>query len=228
MLPHLTILVIEEDLHLRRYLRRILRPAGYRLIEAATAQDGLVKCSERPDAVLLDLTIAGTNSINVLKLLAQRCSAPILALLEESQTELSIATLDAGAVACVSKPFAVDELLVRIKSALRRSSPIGALVSPVCELGDLRLDFEHHLARVDEREIGLTPLEFRLLALLANNLGKVVSHRHILLNIWGSLHRKHARSLRSFIHILRRKLEKDPTQPRHIVTEPSIGYRLKA
>ena len=219
------ILVIEDDPQIRRFLRAALDAEGYRLQEAVTADDGSAQAAARqPDLILLDLGLPDRDGLDVIRSVREWGKIPILVLSARGQEKDKIAALDLGADDYVAKPFAVGELLARIRAALRRSAATttGTLVS----FGAVEVDLEKRLVRVDSQEIHLTPNEYKLLQVLIQHAGKVLTQRQLLNEVWGPQHTEQAQYLRVYIAQLRRKLERNPARPRHLQTEPGVGYRL--
>lgn len=223
------VVLIEDEPALRRFLRAALGAQGFELIEAETAREGeAAVASRRPDLVLLDLGLPDRDGIEVTRRLRAVTQVPILVISARGREEDKVAALDAGADDYLTKPFGVQELLARLRVALRHAARAGeAPDAPRLELGALHLDFERRRAEVDGRELRLTPIEWKLLALLARNAGKVLTHRQILHAVWGPGAGHQVHTLRVHMAALRRKLEPDPARPRRLLTEPSVGYRLR-
>jgi two-component system KDP operon response regulator KdpE len=223
------ILLIEDDPQIRRFLRASLGVQGYELIEAATGNEGLaLAASQAPDVVILDLGLPDLEGIEVIRRLREWSLMPIIILSARGQERDKVANLDAGADDYLTKPFGMAELLARIRVALRRKLPAdkGKPVT-VFVLGDLRVDFERRLVFRGQDEIHLTPIEYKLLAVLIKYRGKVVTHSQLLKEVWGPAYTGQNPYLRIFILNLRRKLEDDPTRPYYLITEPGVGYRLR-
>ena len=219
------ILIIEDEPPIRRFLRAALSNEGYRLNEAASGQEGLrVAASQPPDVVILDLGLPDIDGQEVLRQLREWFTAPIIILSARDQEVQKIKALDNGADDYVTKPFGIGELLARIRTAIRHAYRVGPESSTVL-LGDLRVDLAGHRVFRRAEEIHLTPLEFKLLATLCRHAGKVLTHRFLLREVWGPQDSQENHYLRVFVASLRRKLEDDPTRPRHILTEQGIGYR---
>ena len=219
------ILVIEDDPQIRRFLRAALDAEGYRLQEAVTADDGSAQAAARqPDLILLDLGLPDRDGLDVIRSVREWGKNPILVLSARGQEKDKIAALDLGADDYVAKPFAVGELLARIRAALRRSAATttGTLVS----FGAVEVDLEKRLVRVDSQEIHLTPNEYKLLQVLIQHAGKVLTQRQLLNEVWGPQHTEQAQYLRVYIAQLRRKLDRNPARPKYLQTEPGVGYRL--
>jgi two-component system, OmpR family, KDP operon response regulator KdpE len=222
------ILIIEDEPPIRRFLRAALSNEGYRLNEAASGQEGLrVAASQPPDVVILDLGLPDIDGQEVLRQLREWFTAPIIILSARDQEVQKVKALDNGADDYVTKPFGIGELLARIRTAIRHAYRVGPESSTVL-LGDLRVDLAGHRVFRRDEEIHLTPLEFKLLATLCRHAGKVLTHRFLLREVWGPQDSQENHYLRVFVASLRRKLEDDPTRPRHILTEQGIGYRTAA
>jgi len=227
--PSPTILVIEDDPQIRRFLRAALPAHGYRLVEAETGEDGLVQAASRtPELILLDLGLPDLDGLEVVRRLRTWSSIPVVVLSARGLERDKVAALDAGADDYLTKPFGVPELLARLRVALRHARGSGAgEAGPVIAIGDLAVDLASHLVKLDGDEVHLTPTEFKLLAVLARHAGKVVTHRQLLTEVWGPGSAGNAHYLRVQMHGLRHKLEREPARPRHLITEPGVGYRLK-
>jgi two-component system, OmpR family, KDP operon response regulator KdpE len=220
------ILVVDDEPQILRALELKLRNQGYAVDSAASAEAALVAAAARPpEAVILDLVLPDGSGIDVCRELRSWTSVPILVLSAVGDESEKIAALDAGADDYVTKPFSVDELLARLRAALRRSRP---RLEPVLEFGDLRIDLEKRLVTVSGRAVSLTPTEYELLRLLAANEGKVLTHPTILREVWGPRYREESNYLHVYVSHLRRKIEPEPARPRYILTEPGVGYRLVA
>jgi two-component system KDP operon response regulator KdpE len=218
------ILVVDDEPQILRALRTALRAAGYEVETAATAQDALAFAAMRPpEAVVLDLVLPDGSGVEVCRELRRWSQAPILVLSVVSEEREKVKALDAGADDYVTKPFGVEELLARLRAALRR---VGAAGEPVVEIGELRIDLEKRLVTRDDTQVQLTPHEFELLRLLAQNLGKLLTHRAILREVWGPAYQTESHYLHVYVSQLRRKIEADPARPRYLLTEAGAGYRL--
>ena len=220
------ILVVEDDPQIRRFLRPTLAAEGYLYFEAVTAAEGIQQAnSRRPDLILLDLGLPDSDGLDVIRQVRSSSQMPIVVLSARGQEKDKIAALDLGADDYVAKPFGVGELLARIRAALRRSAravPEGPLLC----FGEVEVDLDKRLVSVGGREAHLTPNEYRLLEVLLKSPGKVLTHRQLLNEVWGPNHVEQAQYLRVYVAQLRRKLESDPARPKHLQTEPGIGYRL--
>ena len=223
------VLLVEDDAAMRRFLRAALTARGFRLVEAETAAAAeIAATSQPPDLVLLDLGLPDADGIDVTRRLREWTQVPILVLSARGREADKVEALDAGADDYVTKPFGVDELLARMRVAFRHAARGAAGASdPVLELGALRIDVARHEAMVDGRALQLTPIEWKLLLLLARNAGKVLTHRQILREVWGPGEGHQTHTVRVHMASLRKKLELDPAQPRWLLTEPGVGYRLR-
>lgn len=218
------ILVVDDEPQILRALQLKLRGAGYAVETAVTASEALVKASLRPpEAIILDVLLPDGRGTDVCRELREWSSAPILVLSAVGEEAEKIAALDAGADDYVTKPFSGDELLARLRAALRRTR---SSTRPVVEVGDLRLDLEKHLVTMSSRPVSLTPIEYDLLRLLAENEGKLMTHPTILREIWGPAYGEESNYLHVYVSHLRRKIEPDPARPRYILNQPGVGYRL--
>jgi two-component system KDP operon response regulator KdpE len=224
-----TVLLIEDEAEIRRFLRTSLPAHGYRLYEATTGLDGLAQAKARnPDIILLDLGLPDVDGTEVIRQVREWSTIPILVLSAREQEQAKVAALDLGADDYVTKPFGVNELLARMRAALRHiSGPPGEPAEPVFTLGDLRVDLGRRQVFVSENEIHLTPIEYKLLTTLIRYAGKVMTHRQLLKEVWGPLHVEEGHYLRVYMRQLRNKLEKNPAHPRYLVTELGVGYRLR-
>ena len=218
------VLVVDDEPQILRALQTNLRGAGYEVVTAATAEQALSTAAMRPpDAVILDLVLRDGSGIEVCRELRSWSSAPILVLSVVGDEAEKVAALDAGADDYVQKPFGIDELLARLRALLRRAAPSG---EPVLEVGELSIDLEKRLVTVGGRRVQLTPNEFDLLRVLAQNEGKLMTHPAILREVWGPAYSTESHYLHVYISQLRRKLEDDPARPRYLLTEAGAGYRL--
>jgi two-component system, OmpR family, KDP operon response regulator KdpE len=219
------ILLVEDDAQIRRFLRAALDAEGYRLQEALTAADGSAQAAARqPDLILLDLGLPDRDGLDVIRSVREWGKMPILVLSARGQEKDKIAALDLGADDYIAKPFAVGELLARIRAALRRSTSTAAGTS--IRFGAVEVDLDKRIVRVDAQEVHLTPNEYKLLQVLIQHAGKVLTQRQLLNEVWGPQHTEQAQYLRVYIAQLRRKLERNPARPKHLHTEPGVGYRL--
>jgi two-component system, OmpR family, KDP operon response regulator KdpE len=229
MSQEVTVLLIEDEPEIRRFLRTTLPAHGFRLYEAATGKDGLTEAQARnPDLILLDLGLPDLGGNEVIRQVREWTATPIIVLSARDQEQVKVAALDLGADDYVTKPFGVNELLARMRAALRHASRSAADVGePVFTLGDLKVDLGRRQVFVSAKEIHLTPIEYKLLTTLIRYAGKVMTHRQLLKEVWGPLHVEEGHYLRVYMRQLRNKLEKNPAHPRYLVTELGVGYRLR-
>ncbi len=222
------ILIIEDEAPIRRFLQASMAADEATWIEATTAAEGIM-CAARhsPDLVLLDLGLPDRDGLDVLTELRSWSQVPVIVLTARGMERDKVAALDAGADDYVTKPFSVPELMARIRVALRRSASQTAS-EPTFEAAGLRLDFVARTVRVDGQEVRLTPIEYRLLALLARHAGRVLTHRQMLVEVWGPAYADATHTLRVHMASIRQKLERDATHPTFIRTETGVGYRLIA
>jgi two-component system KDP operon response regulator KdpE len=218
------VLVVDDERQILRALEMKLRNAGYIVDTAATAREALAQAAMRPpEAVILDVLLPDGSGTDVARELRRWSSAPILVLSAVGEEKEKIEALDAGADDYVTKPFSGDELLARLRAALRRTAPSG---EPVLEIGDLRIDRVKRTVAVRGKPVSLTPTEWDLLRLLAENEGKLLTHPAILRAIWGPAYREESNYLHVYVSHLRRKIEPDPARPRYLLNQPGVGYRL--
>jgi two-component system KDP operon response regulator KdpE len=223
------ILLIEDEPQMRRFLRVTLQAHGYQLIESATGEDGLTQVATRnPDVVLLDLGLPDIDGLEVTKRLREWSQVPLIVISAREQEEDKVRALDAGADDYLTKPFGAGELLARIRVSLRHMAmQHTGTEEPVFVLDNLKVDLAKRQVLLDDREVHLTPIEYRLLALLIRHAGKVITHTHILKEVWGTAYAGQTHYLRIYMAQLRHKLEADPARPRFFINEPGVGYRLK-
>lgn len=222
------IVVIEDEAQIRRFLRASLTSAGYELFEANGGTDGVrLTALHTPDLVILDLGLPDIDGLEVIRQLRDWYVAPIIILSARDQEKDKIAALDAGADDYLTKPFGVGELLARLRVALRHLSGAKPDANPVFETSDLRVDFAARRVWVGSEEIHLTPIEYKLLATLVKHVGKVVTQRQLLKEVWGDGYTEEAQYVRVYVGQLRRKLERDPARPLYVLTEPGVGYRFR-
>jgi two-component system KDP operon response regulator KdpE len=218
------VLVVDDEPQILRALQTTLRGAGYEVETAATGEQALTLAAVRPpDAVILDLVLPDRTGTEVCRRLREWTQIPVLVLSAVGDEREKVAALDAGADDYVTKPFSVDELLARLRAALRRATPV---TKPVLEVGALRIDLEKRTVHRDGELLQLTPHEFALLRLLALNVGKLLTHSAILREVWGPAYGRESHYLHVYVSQLRRKIEPDPTRPRYLLTETGAGYRL--
>jgi two-component system KDP operon response regulator KdpE len=223
------ILIIEDEQEIRRFLRASLVAHGYRLVEADSGRQGLMMAaSQQPDMIVLDLGLPDMDGIELIPRIREWSSLPIIILSARGQEREKVAALDAGADDYLTKPFGMDELLARMRVALRHSLRHGDSDSPVFSVGRLTVDLSSRQIMAGGREVHLTPTEFRLLATLIRHAGKVITHRQLLNEVWGPDSLDETHSLRVYMAKLRDKIEEDSARPHYLLTEPGVGYRLVA
>ena len=222
------VVVIEDEPQIRRFLRAALTGQGYRLFEADTGEDGLIEAASRqPDVVILDLGLPDIDGLAVIRRLREWSAVPIIVLSARGQERDKVEALDAGADDYLSKPFGVEELLARLRVALRHHARVDReSTESTFTVGDLLIDLARRRVLVRGVEVHLTPIEYRLLATLVQHAGRVITQRQLLREVWGPNTEDHAHYLRVYMAHLRRKLETDSARPRYLSTEPGVGYRL--
>ncbi len=221
-----TILIVEDEPEIRRFLRSALGAEDYKVVESATARRGAIDATtHKPDLVIMDLGLPDFDGVEVIRQIRQWSAMPVLVLSARAQERAKIEALDAGADDYITKPFGVGELLARVRAALRHTArpPTGMAV---LTLEDASVDLESRKALRAGREVHLTPIEFRLIGHLAKHLGMVVTQRQLLTEVWGPTHAEDTHYLRIYMKQLRDKLERDPVRPKHFITETGVGYRL--
>jgi two-component system KDP operon response regulator KdpE len=218
------VLVVDDEPQFLRALRTNLRGAGYVVTTATNAEEALAAAGlNPPQAVILDLLLPDARGTDVCLRLREWSAAPIILVSAVGEEAEKIAALDAGADDYVTKPFAIGELLARLRAVLRRA---GAPSEPVLRIGPLDLDLEKRSVTVRGEPLRLTPHEFDLLRVLASNEGKLLTHRTLLREVWGPAYQRESSYLHVYVSQLRRKLEQDPRRPRYLLTDPGVGYRL--
>lgn len=224
-----TILIVEDEKLIRRFVRVSLEDEGCRVCEAETSAQGLVEAgAQRPDVIVLDLGLPDGNGVDFIAALRGWSDVPILVLSARSNERDKIQALDAGADDYLTKPFAVGELRARMRALLRRHSRGGEGASPIFSFGDVEVDLSRRSVSRQGQPVHLTPIEYRLLCALLANAGKVMTQRHLLRDVWGANAIESSHYLRIYVGHLRQKLEDDPTQPKYLLTETGVGYRLQA
>jgi two-component system KDP operon response regulator KdpE len=224
------ILIVEDEPQIRHFLRTTLTAEGYRVIEAENGQRGVLEAAtHKPDLVMVDLGLPDLDGVEVVKQIRAWSALPILILSARGAEADKVAALDAGADDYVTKPFGVGELTARIRVALRHAAHGGKQsAAATLRFGDIDVDLQRRLVRADGRDVRLTPIEFRLLGCLARHAGMVLTHRHLLREVWGPSYVDQSHYLRIYMKQLRHKLEPDPARPRFLLTETGVGYRLAA
>jgi two-component system KDP operon response regulator KdpE len=220
------VLIVDDETSIRRYLRAALSAQGFAIYEAANGQEAInVVVSNHPDLIILDLGLPDFDGIEVTRQLREWSQTPIIILSVREAENDKIAALDAGADDYLTKPFGTGELMARIRVALRRiaSKP----EEPILQVDSLKMDVSRRLVTVDENQISLTPTEYEILRLLLQNAGKVLTHRQLLKQVWGTAYESEMHILRVNISNLRRKIEPDPSRPHYLLTEPGVGYRIR-
>jgi two-component system KDP operon response regulator KdpE len=224
----LTLLVIDDEPQVRRFLRSSLASIDCKVIEAATGEAGLAEAaSKRPDVILLDLGLPDLDGIEVTRRLREWTQTPIIILSARGQDQDKIAALDAGADDYLTKPFSLPELLARIRVAERHAEQLSDKKDAIFTLGDLRIDLASRVVTVGGNEVRLTPIEYKLLTTLARKAGRVLTYQQLLRDVWGPRYATQKQYLHVYMGHLRNKLEHEPARPRFLVTEPGVGYRLK-
>ncbi len=222
----MSVLIVDDEKAIRRFLRAALSSYGYQVLEAENGQIALTTATESlPTVIILDLGLPDMDGVQVTRQLREWYHGPIIILSVRDQESDKIAALDAGADDYLTKPFGVGELMARIRVVLRRSNkPVD---EPVFELDDLKVDLPRRLVFLHGQEVDLTPTEYDILRILVQHAGRVLTHRQILREVWGAPYETETHLLRVNVSNLRRKIEPDPNQPRFVITEPGVGYRLK-
>jgi two-component system, OmpR family, KDP operon response regulator KdpE len=219
--------LVEDELQIRRFVRAALETENWRVFEAETVKQGLIEAGTRkPDVVILDLGLPDGDGIDFIRDLRTWSAVPVIVLSARTHETDKIEALDAGADDYLAKPFGVGELLARVRAVLRRKVGTGAKDGPLFRFGDVEIDQEKRLVRKRKEDVHLTPIEYRLLSVMIANLGRVLTHRQILREVWGPAYVDQGHYVRIHMAHLRQKLEDDPAQPKHLVTETAIGYRL--
>ena len=220
------VLVVDDESSIRRYLRAALSAQGFAVYEAANGQEAInAVLANHPDIIILDLGLPDFDGIEVTRQLREWSQTPIIILSVREAENDKIAALDAGADDYLTKPFSTGELMARMRVALRR---IGSKPDdPTLQVDGLKMDIARRLVTVDEIQISLTPIEYEILRLLLQNAGKVITHRQLLRQVWGTAYESEMHILRVNISNLRRKIEPDPARPHYLLTEPGVGYRIR-
>jgi two-component system KDP operon response regulator KdpE len=220
-------LIIEDEPQIRRFVRSALEGEGWQVFESETMRRGLIDAGTRkPDLVILDLGLPDGDGVDFVTDVRRWSAVPIIILSARVNETDKIKGLDAGADDYLTKPFGVGELLARVRATLRRQRQPGIDADGVVQFGDIRVDLKARLVTKAKQPVHLTPTEFRLLTVLVNNAGRVVTNPQLLREVWGPSHSESGHYLRIYMGHLRQKLEDDPAQPRHLLTETAVGYRL--
>jgi len=227
--PGPLVLVVEDEPQMRRFIRASMSAHGYQVAEAVTAADAVaVATSQNPAVILLDLGLPDGDGIELARGIREWSRVPIIVISARGREDDKVAALDAGADDYLTKPFSVNELLARIRVALRHARGASAAgENPILEFRNLRIDLARREVKVADRRVHLTPIEYKLLVLLAQNAGRVLTHRQIIREVWGAAYAGQTHYVRVHMAELRKKIEDDPARPRLLVTEPGVGYRLR-
>jgi two-component system KDP operon response regulator KdpE len=221
-------LLVEDERQIRRFVRMALAAEGWQVVEAETMRQGLIDAGTRkPDLVILDLGLPDGDGVDFIRDFRNWSSTPVIVLSARSDETDKIAALDAGADDYLTKPFGVGELLARVRAARRRTAAAGSGSAALVHFGDIEVDQANRIVMRGGTNVHLTPIEYRLLCLLIANTGKVLTHRHLLREVWGPGYAESSHYVRVYVGHLRQKLEADPARPRHLVTEVGVGYRFQ-
>jgi two-component system KDP operon response regulator KdpE len=224
--PKIRVLAVDDEMAIRRFLRTSLGAEGFEVFEAASGEEALAQVAKvRPEVVLLDLGLPDMDGVEVTRRLREWSAVPIIIISVRDREADKIRALDEGADDYLTKPFGLGELLARIRAALRRTHP--GEEQAVFKAGNLQVDFSKRLVQLAGKALQLTPTEYDLLRILASNLGKVITHRQLLREVWGLAYEQDLHLLRVHMSNLRQKIEADAARPEYIVTEPGVGYRFK-
>ena len=225
--PSSVAVLVEDELQIRRFVRAALETENWRVFEAQTVKQGLIEAGTRkPDVVILDLGLPDGDGVDLIRDLRTWSAVPVIVLSARVDETDKIEALDAGADDYLTKPFGVGELLARVRAVLRRKTSGTGKDGPLFRFGDVEVDQEKRLVRKRDEEVHLTPIEYRLLSVMIANPGRVLTHRQILREVWGPAYVDQGHYVRIHMAHLRQKLEDDAAQPKHLVTETAIGYRL--
>lgn len=221
----LRVFVVDDEPQIRKLLKVSLGAHGYDIHEAVSGKEALTQAAAiKPDLVILDLGLPDIDGKEVVNRLREWSDVPILILTARDQEKEKIDALDAGADDYITKPFSMGELLARIRVSVRRAAHTGD--EPVIQCGDLSIDLAQRRVTIEDQEIKLTPTEYDIIKILAQNAGKVLTHRYLLKSVWGDTYSEDTHYIRVYIGQIRRKIEANPTQPKYIITESGVGYRL--
>lgn len=225
-----SVLIIEDEAPIRRFLRLSLESRDFNPFEASTGAEGLsMAAAHTPEIILLDLGLPDMDGLEIIRRLREWTAVPIIILSARGQEQDKIMALESGADDYLTKPFSVGELAVRIKVALRHQNRPGSSVAEsVFQAGQLKVDLDKRLVFVGEKEIHLTPIEYKLISILVRHAGRLVTQKELLRDVWGPSGGDSSHYLRIYVSQLRRKLEENPAKPRYLITEAGVGYRLKA
>ena len=228
MEKEITVLIVEDDKYISNFICMILKQEGYRYMKTSTGREAISLCyANNPDVIILDLGLPDMDGIQVIEHIRSSSEKPIIVVSARQEEGEKIKALDMGADDYVVKPFYMGELLARIRVAVRKSEKTaGTELMQMFQRDYLKIDFEKRMVYIDDKEVHMTPIEYKLLVLLVSNQGKVLTHNQILSRIWGYGEGGDANSLRVFMATLRRKIEKDTANPRFIITEVGVGYRF--
>jgi two-component system KDP operon response regulator KdpE len=220
------VLVVDDEVSIRRYLRAALSAQGFTIYEAGNGQEAInAVLAQHPDIMILDLGLPDLDGIEVTRRLREWSRIPVIVLSVREAEQDKIAALDAGADDYLTKPFGTGELMARMRVVMRRLT--GKPDEPVLQVDDLKMDLSRRVVTIKENLISLTPTEYEILRLLLQNAGKVITHRQLLRQVWGTAYESEMHMLRVNISNLRRKIESDPSRPHYVLTEPGVGYRLR-
>ncbi len=222
-----SVILIEDDTQIRNFVKEALEAEGWKVFEAANGERGLIEAgSRKPDLLLVDLGLPDMDGVDVIRDFRSWSTVPVLILSARSEEQEKILALDAGADDYLTKPFGIGELLARVRAVTRRRLQ-GADTSPLLRFSDVEVDLSRHSVTRGGQAVHLTPIEYRLLGVLLANTGKIMSHRRLMQEVWGPNHTESAHYLRIYMSHLRQKLEADPAQPIHLLTETGVGYRFE-
>jgi two-component system KDP operon response regulator KdpE len=227
--PRTLVLVVEDEPQMRRFIRATLTSHGYRLLEAATAAEALMMATtHNPELLLLDLGLPDGDGIDITRRIREWSKTPIIVISARGREDDKVTALDAGADDYLTKPFGVNELLARMRVALRHAQSVSSPnASQVLEFGELKIDLARRDVTIGTTQVHLTPIEYKLLTFLAQHAGKVLTHQQILKEVWGPVYANQAHYVRVHMAELRKKIESNPARPKLLVTEPGVGYRLR-